>query len=580
MLEVAVYRAAALRQIRFGDEGAVRLGRRDCNDPRTVCIDDEGLADLHAVVEPVAGSADRWRLTCRGPSLWLADGRRLATGQSVEFSESLVATLGETIVELVPCAPPHDPPFASLSAGGEVGDLSAFLGKAPSAATLQAWFSALGAIHRTAVGSGAFFEAASRAVCDPGGLDLGLVLLRDGDSWRVAAARYVHPELGVAFRRDLVDRVADSGVGRFHSSHDLRTHATPEGFRAVAAAPILDSVGETIGVVYGARTSHRRNQRRGIRPLEAQWLQLVAGAVAAGMLRQAAEAAAARRRVLLEQAFSPRVAAELEHNPQLFAATERELSLLFMDVRGFSSLAERLPPDVTFRLLSDLFDRLTRAVMDRDGVVIDYAGDGLAAMWNAPEDQPDHVLAACRAAEAMLAELPRINHDWRHVLDEPLRIGIGLHVGAAQVGNAGTSRRLKYGPRGAAVNLAARVESATKQFNVPWLVTRAVVDRLPPEAVWRRVGRTDLRGVREPVDLFEILALGEEPSGRLVALKTAYEQALECYETGALLKAHDLVEELRDELQAAGISVDHLARQTEEELRHGRREGRSTQEQG
>ena len=109
---------------------------------------------------------------------------------------------------------------------------------------------------------------------------------------------------------------------------------------------------------------------------------------------------------------------------------------------------------------------LTAAVLDHDGLIIDYYGDGLAAMWNAPADQPEHPELACRAALAMIEALPAVGEKWAKVLPDELRIGVGVHTGVAQVGNAGSSRRAKYGPRGANVNLASRIEGATKAVGV------------------------------------------------------------------------------------------------------------------
>lgn len=544
MLEIAVYHAGKLRQNRYDRSGPITLGRAPEGD-RTVGIEDAAVAETHAEAAPV-GEENRWRLRCVGSSLRLSDGKRLAAGQALEFDDAVVFSAGEATIELAPPRVREDEPATAVLQGGY--DLAETLGKAPSAATLQGWFASLDAIHRWAAGSEAFFEAAAQAVRDPGGLDAGVVLLAEGDAWKVAAAAFEQPNLGVAWRRDLVDQAARTGRGLYHSSHDLRGQTTPDGFRAVVVAPILDAVGTCVGAVYGARAAHRGNQRRGVRPLEAQWVQLVAGAVAAGMRRRAAETEAARRQALVEQAFSPVVAAEIERNPDLLRSEQRELSLLFMDLRGFTPLAERLTPEVGFRLLADLLDRMTRQVMDRDGVVIDYYGDGLAAMWNAPTDQPDHAERAVQAALGMLAELPRIETDWRHVLAEPLRIGVGLHSGPAIVGNSGTPSRLKYGPRGAAVNLAARVEAATKSFGAPLLATRAVIDRLTDEFPRRRVAQTKLPGVAEAVELFEILSATTAPSKNSDVGREAFAEAVACYEAGSLLRAAELLDALHEEV--------------------------------
>ena len=161
---------------------------------------------------------------------------------------------------------------------------------------------------------------------------------------------------------------------------------------------------------------------------------------------------------MLERAF----VATLENDPQKMIGETREVTLLFADLRDFTRLPTSLETDVVYELLGHVMDCLTAAVMDHDGLVIDYYGDGLAAMWNAPADQADHPELACRAGLRMLEALPDVVADWAGVLDRELQLGVGIHTGVVHVGNAGSCRRMKYGPRGANVNLASRVESATK----------------------------------------------------------------------------------------------------------------------
>src|SRR5262249_52486127 len=161
---------------------------------------------------------------------------------------------------------------------------------------------------------------------------------------------------------------------------------------------------------------------------------------------------AARARVQFEQFFSPELARALERDSGILAANDRELTLLFADLRGFSKISERIGASETYLLLADILDRLTNQIMDHRGVVIDYYGDGLAAMWNAPTEVPQHADLAVQAAAAMIGELPTINSHWKERLGGEIRLGMGLNTGRAQVGNSGSQRRLKYGPRGHTVN--------------------------------------------------------------------------------------------------------------------------------
>ena len=187
-----------------------------------------------------------------------------------------------------------------------------------------------------------------------------------------------------------------------------------------AVSPIFNNRDEVVGAVYGVRSQGLKNQRIGVRHLEAQLVQLLAETMTVGLERQRREAEAARTRILLEQAFSPELASQLQRNPELLEGHEREITVLFSDLRGFFEISERLGPHETYRFLGDVMNRLTEAIMSASGVIIDYYGDGLAAMWNAPTDQYNHAELACRAAHAMLAELPAINAAWRESLGQDL----------------------------------------------------------------------------------------------------------------------------------------------------------------
>jgi adenylate cyclase len=155
-------------------------------------------------------------------------------------------------------------------------------------------------------------------------------------------------------------------------------------------------------------------------------------------------------------------------------------------------------------------EHLTQRIADEGGVIVDYAGDGILAMWNAPLPQVDHAQRACRAAQAMQAEMPAMNVRWHTVVGAPLILGIGINTGPAQVGNTGCSRKFKYGPHGHTVNLAARVQDATKRLGAPILVTESVHARVQPLFPCAEVGKVSLPGVKDEVLLYNLKT--ENPS--------------------------------------------------------------------
>src|SRR5262249_46112855 len=154
------------------------------------------------------------------------------------------------------------------------------------------------------------------------------------------------------------------------------------------------------------------------------------------------------------------------------------VTVLFCDVRGFSRFSERLGPQKTIAWMNEVMNALSQCILDHEGVLVDYIGDELMAMWGAPVPQDDQRRQAARAALAMIAALPVLNEKGARVLAEPMNVGVGINTGPAQVGNTGSSFKFKYGPLGNTVNLASRVQGLTKYLNSRLLVTAATRERI------------------------------------------------------------------------------------------------------
>ncbi|MBX3426054.1 MAG: adenylate/guanylate cyclase domain-containing protein [Pirellulales bacterium] len=237
-------------------------------------------------------------------------------------------------------------------------------------------------------------------------------------------------------------------------------------------------------------------------------------------------------RVLLEQTFAPATVERLLREPELLAGRSCEATMLFADLRGFTAIAEGLPPETAFALLGDVMELLSDAVLRHEGVVVDYYGDGLAAMWNAPLEQPHHADLACGAGLAMLEEMPAIAATWTERIGLPLELSVGIHTGVVQVGNAGTRRRFKYGPRGSAMNIASRVQSASKQLDVPLVATAAVRQRLTGEFTTHRLCTARLPGLEQPLELIAVQRAADEQRVRDDIER--YAAALAAFERGDL----------------------------------------------
>jgi adenylate cyclase len=369
--------------------------------------------------------------------------------------------------------------------------------RGPSSDTLSQWFTALGTLNRRANCLQELYVAAATVAVEAIGLDGAMIVRRRDQDWEIVASHLPHPELGIHFELDILDQLLTIPETLFQGA-DSAANSRLEP--AVVVSPIQNAAGHLGGAVYGYRSLRAGNCRRGIRYLEARLIELLAGAVSENMARVEHEAESERRRVLLDQIGVQ----TSEQSPYDLASQRREITMLFADLRDLTYLSESLDIDLLCELLGQVMDCLTAAVMDHDGFVIDYYGDGLAAMWNAPADQADHPELACRAALQMVTTLPGVAADWEAVLSAELRLGIGVHTGIVQVGNAGSRRRAKYGPRGQNVHLTSHLEKATKKLGVPLLITGTTASRLSNRFQAHALGRTQLPGLEEPVQVYTI----------------------------------------------------------------------------
>jgi adenylate cyclase len=400
--------------------------------------------------------------------------------------------------------------------------------EAPAPERFTEWFEALLVVQRAAAGSAEFFQEAARAVVNIVGLDRGMVILRSDDRWSRRSCHAKDSSDDPGFSTRILEDVVARKQTIYQTFSQGEVDQSLMGVEAVVGSPIVDDQEEVIGVMYGSRDIKIGGFAAGIRPLEAQFVQVIANMVSTGLIRAEREAEASRMRVQFEGFFSKPLAMALEQDPALLDARRRELTMLFLDLRGFSKIAERTPAEQTYQFLSECLNRFTEVVMRREGVVIDYYGDGFAAMWNAPLEQPGHPVLAAEAALEIQAAVPELNEKYREMLGANVRVGIGIHSAEAQVGNSGSKFRLKYGPRGHAVNLASRVEGANKLIGTSCLITESTRQALPPEFDVRRICRARLSGMHEQVGLFELGP--SEPSSEWNKLRADYEEALEHFE--------------------------------------------------
>jgi adenylate cyclase len=383
-------------------------------------------------------------------------------------------------------------------------------------------------VLQSAAGSLDFFQQAARAVVDLVALDSTRVMLLERGEWKTQAMQ----------RRARTQSDADANPSRrllerlirekrtFWEVPSADRGASLVGVRAVVAAPILDPRGEVIGALYGDRREDR-SLTHPISRLEAMLVELLAGGVAAGLARLEQEQAAVRAQVRFEQFFTKELSQQLTLTPDMLRGRDEEVSILFCDIRGFSRLTQRGGPAQTMEWLGEVLNALSDCVLDSGGVLIDYVGDELMAMWGAPIRQEDHARRACAAGLEMLGRLPGLNERWQTILGEPLDLGIGINSGLARVGNVGTERKFKYGALGNTINVASRVQGATKYLKTRLIITEATNSQLDESFARRRLRSVNVVNISGPVNLYELTEAGREGWSQL---KTGYENALEAFE--------------------------------------------------
>ena len=165
----------------------------------------------------------------------------------------------------------------------------------------------------------------------------------------------------------------------------------------------------------------------------------------------------------------------------------RECTVLFSDLRGFTTYSEDTPPDRVISVLNDYLSEMSDAIMDGGGTLVSYLGDGIMAVFGAPLDQPDHRDRAVAVAREMLSRLESFNRE--HGGGHDFRMGIGINTGYAMCGNVGSERRVEYTAIGDSINTAARLESMTKGSGYDVFLAESTYSGLDSPAARPRAGR-------------------------------------------------------------------------------------------
>ena len=235
--------------------------------------------------------------------------------------------------------------------------------------------------------------------------------------------------------------------------------------------------------------------------------------------------------------LSPHMVEQLARSPEklVLGGEERRMTILFSDVRGFTTISEHYKddPQGLTRLMNRFLTPLTNAIIERKGTIDKYIGDAIMAFWNAPVDDAEQEANACEAALEMLSRAETLNAELKHESEAnggvymPLRIGIGLNTGPCVVGNMGSDFRFNYSVLGDTVNLASRLESRTKDYRIPVVIGSRTAEGAKQKFAVMEIDLIMVKGKKQPEAVFTVLGRSEiEADPRCRELRDANAQML------------------------------------------------------
>jgi adenylate cyclase len=240
------------------------------------------------------------------------------------------------------------------------------------------------------------------------------------------------------------------------------------------------------------------------------------------------------------QYLSPALVEQLAQSPEklVLGGEEREMTIMFSDMRGFTSISEtyKSDPQGLTALMNRFLTPLTNAILNRKGTIDKYMGDAIMAFWNAPLDDKDHHLNACEAALDMLERVDELNQAREQEAKEegrpfiPLNAGIGLNTGTCVVGNMGSDQRFDYSVFGDSVNLASRLEGQSKEYGFPIIVGSKTALAVKEKFAILELDFIMVKGKKEPEVIYAIAGRQDTAqSGRFQRLRNLTIEMLACY---------------------------------------------------
>jgi len=242
-----------------------------------------------------------------------------------------------------------------------------------------------------------------------------------------------------------------------------------------------------------------------------------------------------KQRLQIKSMFStyvhPSLVEELVDHPErlVLGGKREELTVLFSDIEGFTSISQNMEPETLVSLLNEYLSVMSDIIFRNRGTLDKYVGDGIMAFWGAPIPQRDHAMLACASALQMRDALTELNRTWTPQDKPRINIRIGINTGPMVVGNMGATGKFAYTVMGDSVNVASRLEGANREYRTCIMVSEQTYSLVKESILGRKLDRIAVKGRSEAVTTYELIQLRERP------VEPAYVQFLTLYEEGLTL---------------------------------------------
>ncbi len=230
--------------------------------------------------------------------------------------------------------------------------------------------------------------------------------------------------------------------------------------------------------------------------------------------------------------LSPEFVTSLAKNPEQLnlGGEERELTIMFTDLQGFTAISESVKPKELVDLLSGYFNGMTEILFKYGGTLDKYVGDAIMAFWNAPANQPDHAARAALAALDMIEFTEQVSRSFQDRGKPEIRTRIGINTGKAIVGNVGSDKRFNYTVMGDVVNVAARLESVNKQYGTLLTISESTYELVRDKVRARKLDVVRVKGKAQPVAIYELIGKkGKRLDEKKEQVIKTYEEGLDAY---------------------------------------------------